>query len=136
MNIEIRDLSPAEADARLREGTLTIVDVRPPQERELAAIALPYAVPDAGRLESLLAQPRDLPLGFLCHHVARSAQAADTFHAQGFSEVFNITIGILAWAQHLDPTLPRHRILRDPPCRRALVSAPWTTRQRSRHNLA
>src|SRR3546814_5017973 len=71
----IQDLSPAEADARLREGTLTIVDVRPPQERELAAIALPYAVLDAGGLESLLAQPRDLPLGFLCHHGGRSAQA-------------------------------------------------------------
>src|SRR3546814_6447095 len=76
-------------DARLREGTLTIVDVRPPQERELAAIALPYAVLDAGGLESLLAQPRDLPLGFLCHHGGRSAQAADHFHAQGFNEVFN-----------------------------------------------
>ena len=37
MNSEVRDLSPAEADTRLREGTLTIVDVRPPQERELAA---------------------------------------------------------------------------------------------------
>src|SRR3546814_11786156 len=88
MNIEIQDLSPAEADARLREGTLTIVDVRPPQERELAAIALPYAVLDAGGLESLLAQPRDLPLGFLCHHGGRSAQAAAHFHAQGFSEGF------------------------------------------------
>src|SRR3546814_18879695 len=91
MNIEIRDLSPAEADARLREGTLTIVDVRPPQERELAAIALPYAVLDAGGLARLLAQPRDLPLGLLCHHGGPSAQAADHFHAQGLSEVFNIT---------------------------------------------
>src|SRR3546814_6086038 len=79
MNTESRDLSPAEADARLREGTLTIVDVRPPQERELAAIALPYAVLDAGGLEDLLAQSRDLPLGFLCHHGGRSAQAADHF---------------------------------------------------------
>src|SRR3546814_10371173 len=82
MNIEIRDLSPAEADARLREGTLTIVDVRPPQERELAAIALPYAVLDAGGPGSLLAQTRDLPLGFPCHHGGRSAQAADHFHAR------------------------------------------------------
>src|SRR3546814_14383850 len=94
MNTESRDLSPAEADARLREGTLTIVDVRPPQERELAAIALPYAVLDAGGLEDLLAQSRDLPLGFLCHHGGRSAQAADHFRAQGFSEVFTIAGGI------------------------------------------
>src|SRR3546814_17356845 len=86
MNIEIRDLSPAEADARLREGTLTLVDVRPPQERELAAIALPYAVLDAGGLESLLAQPRDLPLGVLSPPGGRRPPAADTLHAQGTRE--------------------------------------------------
>lgn len=108
MNSEIRDLSPAEADARLREGTLTVVDVRPPQERELAAIALPYAVLDAGALEDLLAQPRDLPLGFLCHHGGRSAQAAEHFRAQGFTEVFNIAGGIDAWAQDVDPSVPRY----------------------------
>src|SRR3546814_12259224 len=101
MNIEIRDLSPAEADARLREGTLTIVDVRPPQERELAAIALPYAVLDAGGLESLLAQPRHLPLGFLCHHGGRSAQAAHHLHAQGFNEVLDIPGGLDAWGQEV-----------------------------------
>ena len=108
MNIEVRDLSPAEADARLREGTLTIVDVRPPQERELAAIALPYAVLDAGGLESLLAQSRDLPLGFLCHHGGRSAQAAEHFRTQGFTAVFNIAGGIDAWAQDVDPSVPRY----------------------------
>src|SRR3546814_4033282 len=108
MNTEIRDLSPAEADARLREGTLTIVDVRPPQERELAAIALPYAVLDAGGLEDLLAQSRDLPLGFLCHHGGRSAQAADPFRAQGFSEGCNNAGGIDAWAQDVDPSVPRY----------------------------
>src|SRR3546814_15671977 len=98
MNIEIQDLSPAEADARLREGTLTIVDVRPPQERELAAIALPYAVLDAGGLESLLAQTRALPLGFLCHPGGGSAPAADPFTAQGFNEVFKNAGGNAAWA--------------------------------------
>src|SRR3546814_10105676 len=108
MNTEIRDLSPAEADARLREGTLTIVDVRPPPERELAAIALPYAVLDAGGLEDLLAQSRDLPLGFLCHHGGRRAQAADHFRAQGFSEAFNIAGGITAWDQDVDPSVPRY----------------------------
>src|SRR3546814_9808065 len=104
MNIEIQDLSPAEADARLREGTLTIVDVRPPQERELAAIALPYAVLDAGGLESLLAQPRDLPLGFLCHHGGRSAQAAEPSHGPGLNEAYNIAGGLDAWAQTVDPS--------------------------------
>src|SRR3546814_1246502 len=93
MNTEIRDLSPAEADARLREGTLTIVDVRPPQERELAAIALPYAVLDAGGLEDLLAQSRDLPLGFLCHHGGRSAQRSEE-HTSELQSLMRISYAV------------------------------------------
>src|SRR3546814_18819822 len=112
MNIEIQDLSPAEADARLREGTLTIVDVRPPQERELAAIPQPYAVLDAGGLESLLAQTRELPLGSLCHHGGRSAPADQPFPAKGFSEDLHITRGIPAMAQACAPAGTRSRTLR------------------------
>ncbi len=108
MNTEVRDLSPAEAAARVRDGSLTIVDVRPLQERELAAIALPYAVLEAGGLEELLAQPHDLALGFLCHHGGRSAQAAEHFRARGFTTVFNIVGGIDAWSQDVDPSVPRY----------------------------
>ncbi|WP_027079668.1 rhodanese-like domain-containing protein [Luteimonas mephitis] len=108
MTTGTRDLSPAEAAARVRDGSLTIVDVRPPEERELAAIALPYAVLEAGGLEELLALPSDLPLGFLCHHGGRSAQAAGHFGARGFTEVFNIVGGIDAWAQDVDPSVPRY----------------------------
>ena len=102
------DLTPGDAVNRVREGTLTIVDVRPPQERELAAIALPYAVLEAGGLEDLLARPKDTPLGFLCHHGGRSAQAAEHFRAQGFSAVYNIAGGIEAWALEVDPSIPRY----------------------------
>jgi len=108
MNANVQDLTPAEAAARVRDGSLTIVDVRPLPERELAAIALPYAVLENGGLEELLAQPQDLPLAFLCHHGGRSAQAAEHFRARGFTEVFNIVGGIDAWAQDVDPSVPRY----------------------------
>lgn len=108
MTTGIQDLSPTEAAARVRDGSLSIVDVRPPEERELAAIALPYAVLEDGALEELLSQPRDLALAFLCHHGARSAQAAGHFHAHGFTNVFNIVGGIDAWAQDVDPSVPRY----------------------------
>lgn len=104
----VRDLTPGDAAVMVREGTLTIVDVRPPQERGLAAIALPYAVLEAGGLEELLARPKDTPLGFLCHHGARSAQAAEHFRAHGFSAAYNIVGGIEAWALEVDPSVPRY----------------------------
>ena len=31
-----RNLSPADADAQVRHGKLTLVDVRPPEERAIA----------------------------------------------------------------------------------------------------
>lgn len=107
-NPNTQDLTPAEADERVRDGTLTIVDVRPPEERELAAIALPYAVLEGGGLEELLAKPKDTPLGFLCHHGGRSAQAAEHFRAHGFTAVYNIVGGIEAWALVVDPSVPRY----------------------------
>lgn len=104
----MRNLTPVETDALVRDGRLTIVDVRPPEERELAAIAVPYAVMDGDGLESLLAQPSDTPLAFLCHHGGRSAQAADHFLARGFTDVSNIVGGIDAWAQQVDLSVPRY----------------------------
>ena len=104
----MRLLTPADADARVRAGTVTVVDVRPPQERALAAITVPHTGLEDGGLERLLALPKDIPLAFLCHHGGRSAQAAEYFRAQGFGEVYNIVGGIEAWALDVDSSIPRY----------------------------
>lgn len=104
----VRELEPAAAGARARAGELTVVDVRPPPERALAAIAAPYVVLDDGGLEDLLARPKDTPLAFLCHHGVRSAQAAEYFRARGFRDTYNIRGGIEAWARDVDPSVPRY----------------------------
>ena len=104
----VHPLSPGDADARARTGTVTVVDVRPPEERVLAAITVPHAGLEDGGLERLLALPKDIPLAFLCHHGARSAQAAEYFRAHGFVEVYNIVGGIEAWALDADSSIPRY----------------------------
>jgi monothiol glutaredoxin len=104
----MRLLAPADAVERARAGTVTVVDVRPPPERALAAITLPHTGLEDGGLERLLALPKDTPLAFLCHHGGRSAQAAEYFRAQGFGEVYNIVGGIEAWALDVDPSIPRY----------------------------
>jgi monothiol glutaredoxin len=103
----MRDASPAAARERLRAGSLTLVDVRPPEERALASVDLPHAGLEDGGLQRLLALPRDTPLAFLCHHGVRSAQAAEYFRAHGFSDVHNVVGGIDAWSA-LDPAIPRY----------------------------
>ena len=103
---KVRNLTPAQADEQARAGTLTIVDVRPTEERALASLTIDHATFDDGP-DAIEALPKDTPLAFLCHHGGRSAQAAEQVRALGFTKVHNITGGIDAWAE-LDPTVPRY----------------------------
>ena len=101
---KVRNLTPAQASEQARAGTLTIVDVRPADERALASINVAYATFDDGP-GGIEGWPKDTPLAFLCHHGGRSAQAAEHFRALGFSKVHNITGGIDAWAAHVDSSV-------------------------------
>ncbi|MCL1635749.1 Grx4 family monothiol glutaredoxin [Luteimonas sp. SX5] len=104
----VRGLSPAEAHARIAAGTLVLVDVRPPDERAQAAVAATFETLDGDGLDRLRALPKSTALAFLCHHGGRSAQAAEHFRGLGFGEVYNIEGGIDAWANDVDPALPRY----------------------------
>lgn len=106
--MSFRNLSVVDADARVRAGTVTLVDVRPPQERAVAAVAVAHEALEDGGLERLLALPKDTPLAFLCHHGGRSAQAAMYFVQQGFGDVHNVVGGIDAWSLDVDPSIARY----------------------------
>lgn len=103
---KVRALSPADAIERLNDGTLTLVDVRPADERAQASVAAKFETIDDGmaQLEML---PKDTALAFLCHHGNRSAQAAEHFRQLGFTDVCNVTGGIDAWAE-VDSSVPRY----------------------------
>lgn len=104
----VKAIAPQELKARMDRGEAReIFDVRTPQEREIASI-------DGSRLldrpaqDHILGLPKSTPLYFLCHHGGRSAQAAEFFLNQGFSEVYNVEGGIDAWARDVDPELARY----------------------------
>ena len=105
---KVKSMTAVEANARVADGTLTLVDVRPPEERALAAVNVPFSVFDGPALSHLEALPKDTPLAFLCHHGGRSAQAAEHFRGLGFRDVYNVEGGIEAWALEADPHVPRY----------------------------
>ncbi|HZV22852.1 MAG TPA: Grx4 family monothiol glutaredoxin, partial [Luteimonas sp.] len=72
----VRALSPADAIARVADGSLALVDVRPQEERAMASVASPFMTLDDG-LAPFESMPKDTPLAFLCHHGNRSQQAAE-----------------------------------------------------------
>ncbi|TKR29410.1 Grx4 family monothiol glutaredoxin [Luteimonas gilva] len=104
----VRGIGPAEANERVAAGSLILVDVRPPDERAQAAVGVAFQTLDGDGIERLRALPKDTALAFLCHHGGRSAQAAEHFRGLGFGNVFNVEGGIDAWANDVDPSLPRY----------------------------
>ncbi len=104
----VKPLSVQDADAKVRAGDVVLVDVRPADERAIAAVTVPFKSFDGTGRAELEALPKDTALAFLCHHGGRSQQAAEEFRALGFTNVHNVTGGIHAWAEEVDNAIPRY----------------------------
>jgi len=103
----VKALSVRDLKARLDAGDVTLVDVRPPDERARAALTAPFRTLDDG-IDALASLPKDTPLAFLCHTGSRSAHAAEHFRGLGFANVYNVIGGIDAWSREIDPGVPRY----------------------------
>ncbi|HTI38244.1 MAG TPA: molybdopterin-synthase adenylyltransferase MoeB [Vicinamibacterales bacterium] len=85
-----------------------ILDVREPFEAELCCITGATLIP-LGELPRRLDElDRSAELVVLCKSGGRSARAVSILREKGFSNVRNLSGGILAWIDEVDPTLPRY----------------------------
>jgi adenylyltransferase/sulfurtransferase len=86
-----------------------VLDVREPHEVPIANIGAPL-IP-LGQLEKRvgeLAAHNDREIIVHCRSGARSQKAALILKNAGFKNVENLAGGILAWADKIDPTMPRY----------------------------
>jgi adenylyltransferase/sulfurtransferase len=103
------ELSPADLKRRIDRGEdLILLDVREPQEWEISRIGgatfiplsrLPYALNELSTADEIVAY---------CRSGIRSRKALQLLHKSGFRKVRNLTGGINAWAESVDPTIPRY----------------------------
>ncbi len=103
----VQELSVQELKNRLATGDIIVVDVRPADERELAALAQPFRTLDDG-VASLADLSKDAPIAFLCHTGSRSARTAEQFRALGYKKVYNVAGGISAWSREVDSSVPQY----------------------------
>lgn len=103
----VHDLGVADLKARLDDGTITVIDVRPADQRALAPFAGARSLEDEGEA-AFAALPKDTPLAFLCHFGTSSRGVAEHFAAHGFTQVYNVEGGIDAWAEQVDSSVPRY----------------------------
>lgn len=102
----VQELSVDELKARLDAGeTPLVIDVR--EAHELAISSLPFArhIP----MGEVAARTGELdpntPLIVMCRSGGRSLQVAKFLEGRGFRSVCNLTGGILAWGERIDPSL-------------------------------
>lgn len=107
----VEELSPGEVADRLRSrpDSLFLLDVREPDEREIARIAPSAHVPMAEVPRRVRQLPRDRTIVVYCHHGSRSAMVAGYLEAVGFDRVANLSGGIDAWSAEVDPAVARYR---------------------------
>jgi rhodanese-related sulfurtransferase len=96
----IPTIDPTSAEARLRAGEAAppiLLDVREPYE--LAEIRAEGAVlaPLSGLGPRVNELPRDRPLFVICHSGSRSAQVTAYLLGNGWTDVSNVTGGMIAW---------------------------------------
>ncbi|MGY0633721.1 Grx4 family monothiol glutaredoxin [Luteimonas sp. A478] len=104
----MQQISPADADAKVRAGELTLVDVRGAPERAHASVNVPHETLDGDSRAKLETLPKDTALAFLCHTGGSSQQAVAHFTALGFTNIFNVEGGIEAWATTVDTSIARY----------------------------
>lgn len=109
---DVPELTPTELTRRWpggnRDAGVALLDVREPQEIELAAISGARHVPMRQIPERLDELPRDRALVVFCHSGGRSRRVAEFLAERGFHPVFNLAGGIDAWSREIDPDIPRY----------------------------
>jgi adenylyltransferase/sulfurtransferase len=102
----VHDLTPEELQSRLQAGeSLIVIDVREPHELEISSLPFARPIPMgeiAVRIGELDPQATTI---VMCRSGGRSMQVARFLDSRGFRSVSNLTGGILAWGERIDPSL-------------------------------
>ena len=85
----------------------SFIDVRTPEEHDLARIEAAEALDfnDQGKYMTL---PKDRKIVFSCRSGVRSLDVASYFIGHGFTNVYSMAGGILAWSDQIDPSIPKY----------------------------
>ncbi|MEQ1505676.1 MAG: molybdopterin-synthase adenylyltransferase MoeB [Myxococcota bacterium] len=103
--ITVREL----ADRRAAGWRPFVLDVRKPHEAEIVSLPFVDRLEPHETVGGIAGElPRDRDILVSCKSGARSAKAAQALVERGFTRVFDLDGGVLAWAREIDPTLPTY----------------------------
>lgn len=105
----MRQFRPAELAAHLQAGNAPVLlDVREPWEWDVCHLPGAILIP-MGELPARLQElNKAAETVVICHHGVRSYHAARYLETVGFGDVVNLSGGVSAWADEVDPVMPRY----------------------------
>ncbi len=103
------DIDPTEVKAKQDRGEqFVLVDVREPHEFQIARIPGSVLIPLGDVPKRLGELDQNAEIVMHCKMGGRSAKAVDILKQNGFKNVRNMTGGITAWSDKVDPTVPKY----------------------------
>jgi rhodanese-related sulfurtransferase len=106
----IEELSPRQfLEQRAQGADMMLLDVREDWETKLAPVPTPIVHIPMGQIANSLGEldPHKATV-VICRSGGRSLEVARFLAAHGFSTVFNLAGGILAWSRDVDPQIPQY----------------------------
>jgi molybdopterin/thiamine biosynthesis adenylyltransferase/rhodanese-related sulfurtransferase len=103
------DITVKELKERMDRGeTPTLIDVREPSEAAICRIPGAVLIPQGQLPQQLASFDRNQEIVVHCKSGGRSARAVQFMTQQGFTNARNLTGGILAWIDQVDPSQPKY----------------------------
>ena len=102
----MKEITVKELKRKLdKQEDFQLIDVREEFEYEESNLN-GENIPLGGLLLEVEKIATDKPVIIHCRSGARSAAAVMQLEAQGFTKLYNLKGGIVAWAQEIDPNMP------------------------------
>jgi adenylyltransferase/sulfurtransferase len=105
----MKEITPRELKAKLdAKENIQVIDVREPYEAEICSIGAEL-IPMGDVLNNIDKISKDIPVIIHCRSGKRSAAVISSLETQfGFTNLYNLKGGILAWADEVDSSLPKY----------------------------
>jgi adenylyltransferase/sulfurtransferase len=105
----VAEIAPLEVKAKLDRGeNFQLIDVREPHEWQIGHIEGAKPIPLGELPKRVNELDSAVEIVAHCKSGMRSAKACDFLRQAGFKKVSNMTGGILAWSDKVDPSIPKY----------------------------
>lgn len=104
----MKEISVKELKSMIdRKDNFQLIDVREQHEADICSIGAEL-IPMGDVLDNLDKIKKDIPVVIHCRSGKRSAAIIEALSSQGYTNLINLKGGILAWADEIDPSMPKY----------------------------